>query len=242
MKEYGQFCPVAMTSEVFAERWTPLIIRELCCGPAYFNDLRRRLPRLSKTLLAQRLKELEAVGIVSITPKEKGRGHAYSLTQSGQEFRGIITLMSRWGQRWTQNTIKRTDLDPTFLLFSVRGQIDRQLLPAKRLVLRVEFRGVPQDHAYARRWWLVFQRPDIDVCLKDPGHTVDVSMRADLALFWRAWLGYVGLDDAVARRAISFDGAADQVERVKVLLDLRDAPHERPLVYAPPEQLNALRA
>lgn len=59
MASYGQFCPVAKTSELFAERWTPLVLRELCCGPAQFNDLRRRLPLMSKTLLAQRLRDLE---------------------------------------------------------------------------------------------------------------------------------------------------------------------------------------
>jgi DNA-binding HxlR family transcriptional regulator len=234
MKEYGQFCPVAKTAEVFAERWTPLIIRELCCGAAHFNDLRSRLPRLSKTLLVQRLKELESAGIVAITPKEKGRGNSYRLTQSGEEFREIITLMSRWGQRWAQDTISRDDLDPTFLMFSLRGQINRDLLPRKQLVLRIEFWGVPQQHSHARRWWLVFQPEDIDLCLKDPGHAVDVSLRADLALFSRVWLGYLGMTEAVSTHAMSFEGTSDKVQRIKTLLDLRDRPYERPLAYAAP--------
>jgi len=231
MKEYGQFCPVAKTAEVFAERWTPLIIRELCCGPAHFNDLLGRLPRLSKTLLVQRLKELDAAGIVVITPKEKGRGNAYALTEAGEEFREIITMMSRWGQRWAQDTLQRNELDPTFLMFSVRGQVDRSELPKKRFVLRVDFSDVPQEHTHARRWWLVFQASDIDLCVKDPGHVVDASMRAELALFWRAWLGYLGLADSAAQRGIRFDGKAD---KAKALLGLRDHPYERPLSFAPP--------
>jgi DNA-binding HxlR family transcriptional regulator len=233
MKEYGQFCPVAKTAEVFAERWTPLIIRELCCGAAHFNDLRSRLPRLSKTLLVQRLKELESAGIVSITPKEKGRGHSYRLTQSGEEFREIITLMSRWGQRWAQDTLTRDDLDPTFLMFSVRGQVDHALLPRTQLVLRIELWGVPQEHTHARRWWLVFQPSDIDLCFKDPGHPVDVTLRIELATFWRVWLGYVGLSEPATQRNISFDGKADNVQRVKALLGLREQAHERQLAYVP---------
>lgn len=234
MAEYGQFCPVAKTAEVFAERWTPLVIRELCCGPAHFNELAARLPLMSKTLLARRLKELEASGIVAITPKQKGRGHVYSLTKAGEEFRDIIGLMSRWGQRWAQNTIRRDELDPTFLLFSLRGQIDKKSLPAKRLVVRFEFRGLPQDRVVARRWWLVFDHPEIDLCLKDPGHEVDVAIRADLGAFTRVWLGYIGLADPAAQRGVSFDGPPGAIERVKALMALRDRPHERLLVFAPP--------
>ena len=75
MPGYGQFCPVAKTAELFAERWTPLIIRELCCGAAQFNMLKRRLPLMSKTLLTQRLRELERRGVVAISEKESGAGH-----------------------------------------------------------------------------------------------------------------------------------------------------------------------
>lgn len=234
MKEYGQFCPVAKAAEVFAERWTPLIIRELCCGTAHFNDLRGRLPRLSKTLLAQRLKELESAGIVTITPKEKGRGNLYQLTEAGEEFREVITLMSRWGQRWAQHTIKRSEIDPTFLMFSVRAQVARERLPRERIVLHIELWNVPQEYSHARRWWLVFEEPEIDLCLKDPGHTIDVSLRAELAVFSRAWLGYLGLRDAAAQRGLEFVGKPDKVARVKSLLALSETPYERPLTYAPP--------
>jgi hypothetical protein len=188
-------------------------------------------------LLAQRLKELETAGIVVITPKAKGRGHVYRLTGAGEEFRDLIRLMSRWGQRWAQNTIKPSEYDPTFLLFSMRSQIDRSSLPAKRLVLRYEFRGLKQDQACARRWWIVFLHPDIDLCLQDPGFDVDVTIRADLSAFTRVWLGYIGLSDPAAQRSIGFDGAPDKVERVKALLGLRDLPHERLLIYAPAEML-----
>ena len=109
MKGYGQFCPVAKTAEVFAERWTPLIIRELCCGPAQFNDLKRRLPLISKTLLTHRLRELEASGIISISHKEKGRGYIYCLTDAGEEFRPLIEMMSLWGQRHAQKTVRRDE-------------------------------------------------------------------------------------------------------------------------------------
>ena len=56
-KGYGQFCPIALASEVLAERWTPLVIRELLLGSVRFNELQRGVPRMSSSLLARRLKE-----------------------------------------------------------------------------------------------------------------------------------------------------------------------------------------
>jgi DNA-binding HxlR family transcriptional regulator len=63
-QHYGQFCPVAMASEVLAERWTLLVVRELFAGARRFNEIRRGVPRLSPTLLKQRLQTLEKAGIV----------------------------------------------------------------------------------------------------------------------------------------------------------------------------------
>ena len=64
MTNYGQFCTVARGSEILGERWTPLVVRELLCGSTHFNEIRRGLPRMSATLLAQRLKKLEEVGVL----------------------------------------------------------------------------------------------------------------------------------------------------------------------------------
>src|SRR5262245_6454384 len=58
MAGYGQFCPIAVACETFAERWTPLILRELLGGARRFNEIRRCIPLISRTLLTQRLREL----------------------------------------------------------------------------------------------------------------------------------------------------------------------------------------
>jgi DNA-binding HxlR family transcriptional regulator len=62
---YGQFCPVAKALEMVGSRWTPLVLRELLAGGRHFSDLRRGVPLMSRTLLAQRLKELEQDGCSS---------------------------------------------------------------------------------------------------------------------------------------------------------------------------------
>jgi len=64
MRSYGQFCPIAKAAELFCERWTALILRDLAAGATRFSQLRRGVPLASPTLLSRRLKELEAEGII----------------------------------------------------------------------------------------------------------------------------------------------------------------------------------
>jgi DNA-binding HxlR family transcriptional regulator len=242
MTSYGQFCPVAKTCELFAERWTPLIVRELCCGPAAFNDLRRRLPLMSKTLLAQRLRDLEHHGVVRTTTKPSGAGHLYALTPAGEEFRPIIEGLSLWGQRHTRNILQPEEFDPVFLLQSVRGQIPRSACPSGRFVVCFEFSGLQGSKVASRRFWFVIAHPEIELCMKTPGYPEDVTITADLETFTRTWMGYLGLAEEAARRQVAFSGAAEAVERAKALLGLYDRPRERRLVYGPPEMVDALRA
>lgn len=242
MTGYGQFCPVAKTCELFAQPWTPLVLRELCCGPAQFNDLRRRLPLMSKTLLAQRLRDLERQGVVSATDKPAGPGHIYALTSAGEGFRPIIEALSLWGQRHTRSILQPGDFDPAFLLMSARGQIPRSACPAGRFVICFEFRGLPSSKVAAKRWWFVIAHPDIELCMKDPGYPVDATIAADLEMFTRAWMGYVGLAEETARRHISFEGSGQAVERAKALLGLHDRPRERKLIYDTAEMVDAQHA
>ncbi|TJW34050.1 MAG: helix-turn-helix transcriptional regulator, partial [Mesorhizobium sp.] len=69
MRTYGQYCPIARGAEIFAERWTPLIIRNLHLGCGNFSEILEGAPGLSRTLLSERLKQLEWVGVVESNPK-----------------------------------------------------------------------------------------------------------------------------------------------------------------------------
>ena len=64
MRGYGQFCPVAKAAEVVAERWTPLVIREMIAGSRRFSEIQRGVPLMSSSLLSRRLRELEQAGII----------------------------------------------------------------------------------------------------------------------------------------------------------------------------------
>jgi len=64
MAQYADYCPIAVGAEVLGDRWTPLVIRELMVGAVGFNEIHRGIPRISRTLLAHRLRLLERYGLV----------------------------------------------------------------------------------------------------------------------------------------------------------------------------------
>lgn len=233
MVRYGQFCPVAKAAEIFADRWTPLIVRELCFGPCTFGQLLFAMPLISRTMLTQRLKELAGSETIAIEPKRRGRGNLYRLTEAGEELRPLIEMMSMWGQRWAQNRIEPDDLDPALLMWGNRRQVDPAQIPAARTVIRFEFRGVPKSRQNARYWWYVIHRGEIEICLKDPGYETDAVVRADLAAFTKLSLGYLGLDEAQAEGVVSFQGGAEAIALLCRLLRLPRRPTLMKFRFAP---------
>jgi DNA-binding HxlR family transcriptional regulator len=230
MKGYGQFCPVAKTAEIFAQRWTPLILRELCFGPQGFNDLRRAMPLVARSVLSQRLSALTFGGVI-VADKKPGIGSQYRLTPAGEAFRPLIQLMSKWGQTWGQGNISPTDLDPALLVWGLRRQIHPSLVPASVFVIQFEFSGLRKSKKNQRYWWLVFRKPHVEVCMKNPGYVVDVKIAADLETFSRVWLGYEGLRGA--SDMVSFAGSREAVKLARQLLDIRDTPTEKTFLYLP---------
>src|SRR5258706_7108449 len=142
---FGQICPVAVACELFAERWTPIILREMFAGSRYFNEIRRGVPLISSALLVQRLRSLEANGVITRELLPGERGHSYRLTESGREFQSVIEALGEWGQRWTVR-VEPDNLDPGFLMWNVRRRIDLERLPARRIVVRFKYSGVPRRY------------------------------------------------------------------------------------------------
>lgn len=210
MNGHGQFCPVAVACEVFAHRWTPLILRELFAGSTRFNEIKRGLPLISRTLLAQRLRALEDAGVV-LCATPPGGGHAeYRLTPAGAEFLPVIRGLGAWGQRWTVR-FDPQNLDAEFLMWNVRRRIATDQLPARRTVSRFEFSGLPGGYRRARVFWLITQAPEVDLCLKDPGGDVDLQVDADIESFARVWLGDQTFAQAVRDGGIRLTGRRELV-------------------------------
>ena len=233
MKGYGQFCPVAKAAEVFAERWTPLVLRELVCGSHRFSDLHRGVPLMSRTLLAQRLRQLEDAGIIQSAAKTKGRGQEYFLTPAGEEFRTLIEGLGEWGQRWARSQIHADDLDPGLLMWDIHRRVNVERLPAHRVVVLFDFRGVPKHWRNVRYFWLILQRSDVDLCLKPPGYEVDLEVDADLAALTKVWMGDMRLVEATRSGLVRLKGPTALVRAFPGWLALSEfADVERPRAAA----------
>jgi DNA-binding HxlR family transcriptional regulator len=207
MAGFGQFCPIAVACEVFAERWTPIILREFLSGSHRFNEIHRCIPLISRPLLARRLRDLEAAGVIRSTPHVKGKPREYHLTESGREFRAAIDALGAWGQRWTVR-VQPDNLDSGLLMWNIRRRVALDRLPERRVVAHFEFRGVPTGRSMLKKCWLILDRSGCDVCLSDPGYEVEVYVDADLASMASVWLGDLPFAEAVREKKIRLTGSS----------------------------------
>ena len=99
-RTYGEHCAVARALDVVGERWALLVVRELLLGPKRFTDLRAGLPNAKPSVLSQRLRELDAAGVVrrrTLAPPSGAR--VYELTDDGRDLEPIVTALGHWGSR-----------------------------------------------------------------------------------------------------------------------------------------------
>ena len=202
MKGYNQFCPVAKGAEVFNERWTPMIIREMMCGSRRFNDLRRGNPMMSPSLLSQRLKFLEEAGVVEKITR-KGESAEYALTESGRDLGEVVTRLGLWGLKWARSRLTPDDYDPNLLMWDIRRRIDTSAFPAQRLVIHFMFRDMPSSR---RAYWLVVDDGDVDLCMKFPGFDVDLAFITTSKVMADIWMGYTSIRKAARNGSLTLEG------------------------------------
>jgi DNA-binding HxlR family transcriptional regulator len=201
MQKYKQYCPVARASEILADRWTPLIMRELILGSHRFNEIERGLPGISRSLLASRLRDLQHAGVVDRLPGAHAKVTEYHLSEAGRDLKPVIEALGAWGVRWAFGEPRPEELDPALLIWKIHQRINRELLPERRTVVEFDFTG-PRG----RRVWLLLEPREVSVCVTPPGFDVDLVVRSDLLAFYRVWLGQIDYDAAVRCGAVVVDG------------------------------------
>jgi DNA-binding HxlR family transcriptional regulator len=201
MAGYRQYCPVARATEIVADRWTPLIVRELLAGSRHFNSIRRGLPGISRSLLASRLRHLEDGGVVERRAGTRANATEYVLTEAGRDLKPLLERLGAWGARWAFGDPTVQELDPALLLWKIHQRIHRHLLPPARTVVEFDLTG-PRG----RRLWLVLQPHEVSLCLKPPGFDADLVVRADVALLYRVWLGELDYSAAVRSGRLVVEG------------------------------------
>ena len=136
--QYQQICPVSLASEVLAERWTPLILREIVLFDRHhFGEIQHGVGRISQSLLSQRLRRLEDAGVIERRPNRAGRGWEYHPTQAGRDLETVFNELGIWAQHWLE--LRQEDCEPGYLMMTVHSILRPDRLPHHPVTVRFEF-------------------------------------------------------------------------------------------------------
>jgi DNA-binding HxlR family transcriptional regulator len=193
VKTLGQFCSIARALDVLGERWSLLIVRELLCGSRRFGDIQRGIPRISRTMLSARLRELLDVGVIERATAEGAP--AYDLTEAGRELEAVVRDLGVWGQRWLPRALPREELDADVLLWDIRRRVRAEALPETPVVARVDLSDV---RGRAGTHFLLLRRNEVSLCTENPGFPEGLRIRGTLRTLTAWWRGDLSLAAARA--------------------------------------------
>lgn len=203
MDGYGQFCPVSLAAEIFARRWTPLIVRELLTGSTRFNDLRRGMPNITASVLSRRLDELAIAGIIERRQDENGM--RYLLTTAGEELRPVVEQLGLWGRRWLPTEYREQDLDPRLLVWDIHRNLQLDEVPG-RTVVELHFPDAPPQY---RAYWLILSPEGAEVCLTHPGGDIDLHLSSDVRTLTNIWMGNTTWGSALRAGSLKLAGNSE---------------------------------
>jgi DNA-binding HxlR family transcriptional regulator len=191
MKSYGQFCSIARALDLLGERWTLLVVRELLCGSRRFGDVRRGIPRISRTMLSARLRELLDAGVIARDDGDEGP--SYRLTTAGEELAVVVRELGGWGQRWLSRALPDQELDLDVLAWDMHRRVNVDALPDVPVVVRVE---VTDRKGSGALRFLLLRRTEVSLCSANPGFPDELRVRGRLRTLTAWWRGDVSLADA----------------------------------------------
>ena len=226
MRSYGQHCAIARSLDVIGDRWTLLIVRELWMRPCRYTDLRTALPGIATNLLAERLREMEANGLLTKTVEPPPIATAiYRLTERGAGLVPVLKQLLRWGSPLMQ-----------------LGQGDDTFLPHWLLgILEMVFDGVTSEPPLVIRVAVAGEGPPVVVSVGVDGTQVHRDHLAELAVgvtitgsldeLLAVFRGEQGLD------TLTTTGTRTALNRLKTLL----AERRRRLADAMPHEVARVR-
>lgn len=202
-RSYGDPCGIARALDLVGERWALLVVRELLLGPKRFTDLRAGLPHLSPDVLAQRLRELEATGIVrrrKLPPPAGSR--VYELTDWGRELEPVVLSLGCWGSR-APFPVGDAPLGIDAFVLALKTLFD----PAAAAGLEAAYELRLGEHSFGVRVGdrrLELSRTEVE----GPDATIEADPATLAAVLWHGR----ALDDALSAGAITLGGNRRAVE------------------------------
>lgn len=226
---YAQFCPLARASEILGHRWVIPILRELLVGPQRFSDLRRRLPGLSSSMLADRLAGLEAQGVITRRVLDPpAASTVYELTADGRAVGPALTALTRWGLRFLSMPEPGDHVEPDWLLLAIEAFAAAGAVPERRFELRPrsgdrEARLRVGGGAGGTRFLDLDDEAPVDATIEAPVVTTMLLMR-----------GALPPEAAAARDDVRIEGDLAAVADLPSLFDFGDPQGGDPGTARPP--------
>lgn len=189
---YAEYCPIASGAEILGDRWTPLVIRELTVGATGFNEIHRGVPKMSRSLLSQRLRMLERQGLVTREAAARGRAGAYRLTPAGQALSPVVWAMGHWASEWVFDDPTDEECDGLSLIWRLHQFALPSKLPSERTCVHLTLTGPGGAEG-----WLGIDGGEVSVCKDDPGYDVDLAVQASTPHMQQWLVGRMGFRDLV---------------------------------------------
>jgi len=201
-RSYQQFCGVARALDLVGERWTLLIIRNLLLGPRRYTDLLAELPGITTNLLAKRLQEMEAAGLLAKHDRRRPAGAVvYALTPAGEALDPVINELGRWGGRLMDRPRPSDRIDLALGLLSLR----RRYRGGLNLTLGVA--------APTRSFSLRFE-PERLVVRDQPAEHADLTLTADEPIVGALFMGQADAGTLVGSGKLRVGGATERLGEV----------------------------
>ena len=209
-----EYCAFTKAVEHLGDRWSLLIVREIAqFGPQGFNTLATGLPgRVSRSVLAAKLRKLEEIGLLARDPSVLGRSAPYCLTPAGEQLLPTLQSLWSWAEQWIPEDPAMAQRDPTVILWWLRHRADPAAAPAQQVAIEIGLRETNPE----RTWLLLARGTEPTLCLEDPmlGDERYVYVEAaavdllPVARGQRAWA------DAIADQSVAVYGPPELVSAI----------------------------
>jgi DNA-binding HxlR family transcriptional regulator len=211
-RDYGQFCGLAAGLNVIGERWTLLILRELVIGPARFNEIMDNLPGMGPNLLAERLRMLTAHGVIDQLPVSgDGRGKLYRLSELGEQLRGPLLDLARWGMQFLAESDSTGMVSAKWSFLAVQAMVIDDRIPDRDE--SYEFRV--EDEVFT-----VEVADGAVTFLHSPATNPVLTITSDAESFVRIGARMITPFGALAAGDIKIEGEVDAIHRCTYMLGL----------------------
>lgn len=212
--DLDSYCSFTKAVEYLGDRWCLLILRELAqSGPQGFNALAGGLPgHVSRSVLRDRLRVLQQLGVVRRDEPTDGRSHPYRLTEAGEGLIPALVALRGWSESWLPDDPALAERDPDVVFGWLGERIATDRLPQRQVIVEITMRVAPP-----RQCWLVLERGvEPFGCLHDPLLDQDRYVYAETApvVLLALARGRRGWDHAIADGVVEVFGRPDIVRRL----------------------------